>query len=326
MKRNTLKKLVKHVLTEMTDYRDLKDPDRGGFVSSAVRQLFRRGNPVVTFDDVEKIALSHIKDPDVAQDYAMKIGDQIATEHNYTADESGERYTKLNLSIMQEEVGNIRATYIALFRKALHQQDRRHVSKSHSFVDGNNVVFYFYFTYISQGAFDVIGEFVNKFKGALRIYPYAGPTCCVEITIANRTLDTMQKSAASLKEGVFKHDMPSNDPVGQYLTMMADMPDHEPPELKIWQLCVGNAEIALNKYKQQRIGLNESDDNWKRWVNSMVSTVNDRMIEDNIQKIDVGEAYDIIKVDFRAESPTRDMFDKACKEALTILKQQGKLK
>jgi len=267
MKKENLKKFVKLVLTEMTDVQDMQDPDRGGFVSAAVRQMFRKGNPVVTFDDVEKVALSHIKDPDVAQNYAMKIGAQIATEHNYIADENGERYTKLSLSVMQEEVGNIRATYIALFRKALHPQDRRHVSKSHSFVDGNNVVFYFYFTYISQGAFDVIGEYVNKFKGSLRIYPYAGPTICVEITVANRTLDTMQNS---LKE-------------------------------------------------------NTSDDNWKRWVASMVSTVNETMLENGIKKIDVGEAYDIIKSDFRAESPSRDMFDKACKEALMVLKQQGKL-
>lgn len=54
----------------------------------------------------------------------------------------------------------------------------------------------------------------------------------------------------------FKHDMPKNDPVGEFLTMMADMPDENIPPLKVWKIIVGNANIALMYYKKQRTGTN----------------------------------------------------------------------
>lgn len=48
-----------------------------------------------------------------------------------------------------------------------------------------------------------------------------------------------------------------SDPVGQYLAMISDMPTDEPPPLNVWKIVVGNAEIALMKYKKQRVGLNQ---------------------------------------------------------------------
>jgi len=64
----------------------------------------------------------------------------------------------------------------------------------------------------------------------------------------------------------------------------------------------------------------ESNDNWNRWIKSMINTVQDTLIEDGHSFIDVGEAYDIIKTNFRADAPSIDIFDKACKEAIVILK------
>ena len=70
----------------------------------------------------------------------------------------------------------------------------------------------------------------------------------------------------------------------------------------------------------------ESDNNWNQWVRSMVLTVIDTLSEEGNSSTDAGYAYDIIKTNFRADAPTRDMFDKACKESITILKTKGIVK
>jgi len=62
--------------------------------------------------------------------------------------------------------------------------------------------------------------------------------------------------------------------------------------------------------------IKESDENWKLWVNSMVQNVEE---EYDFVGGDIGRAYDLLKTNFRAEAPSREMFDKACKEALTVL-------
>jgi hypothetical protein len=84
----------------------------------------------------------------------------------------------------------------------------------------------------------------------------------------------------------------------------------------------------VNALVKQR--LKEAEDpNWTRWVQSMVSTVEDYLTVDcdPPQKFtDIGEAYDVIKTNFRADAPSDDMFQRATKEALDILKQRGKVK
>ena len=68
------------------------------------------------------------------------------------------------------------------------------------------------------------------------------------------------------------------------------------------------------------------ESNLMRWVGSMVNTVKDHMLDGRQPYIDVGEAYDIIKTDFRADSPSIEEFEKACKKALDILTKEGKIK
>lgn len=66
----------------------------------------------------------------------------------------------------------------------------------------------------------------------------------------------------------------------------------------------------------------EIDENWRRWIQSMVNTIEE---ESNGQSMDVGEAYDILKTNFRADAPSREMFQKAAKEALEILRVDKKI-
>jgi hypothetical protein len=66
-----------------------------------------------------------------------------------------------------------------------------------------------------------------------------------------------------------------------------------------------------------------SIDLWRRWVDSMVITIENYRAEENLNTVDEGWAYDILKTDYRAESPNDEMFSKACGEALQILKRKG---
>lgn len=67
--------------------------------------------------------------------------------------------------------------------------------------------------------------------------------------------------------------------------------------------------------------LESTDDNWNRWIQSMVSTVKDYLSENGESHTDAYMAYDIIKSDFRANSPSNEMFQKASNQAIEILKQ-----
>lgn len=57
------------------------------------------------------------------------------------------------------------------------------------------------------------------------------------------------------------------------------------------------------------------------WVDSMVGTVEDYLVETGDKNIDVYTAYDILKTNFRADAPSRELFDVACKRAIEKLKQ-----
>ena len=49
-------------------------------------------------------------------------------------------------------------------------------------------------------------------------------------------------------------------------------------------------------------GMIKEDANWNGWVQSMVSTVEDALIDQGLDSVDQYEAYYIIKTDFRSES------------------------
>lgn len=70
----------------------------------------------------------------------------------------------------------------------------------------------------------------------------------------------------------------------------------------------------------------ESNDNWNRWIQSMVETVKDSLMEREEYHTDIGEAYDILKSNFRADAPSHEMFDRASKEAIEILKKGGTIR
>lgn len=74
--------------------------------------------------------------------------------------------------------------------------------------------------------------------------------------------------------------------------------------------------------------VNESDvdTKWLRWVGSMVNSVEDAVYERGESQTDMYEAYDIIKTEFRANAPSLDMFARASREAVNILKNKGIVK
>lgn len=73
--------------------------------------------------------------------------------------------------------------------------------------------------------------------------------------------------------------------------------------------------------------IQESEDtNWNNWVASMVSTIEDYIAEERVKFTDVYTAYDYLKSCFRADAPSRDMFEKASKEAIRILINKGIVK
>jgi hypothetical protein len=72
--------------------------------------------------------------------------------------------------------------------------------------------------------------------------------------------------------------------------------------------------------------IKEEDANWNRWVESMVGTVRDHLLETQQRTCDEYEAYDILKTDFRAEAPSHKMFEQAVKQAIDKLKASGLVK
>jgi len=107
------------------------------------------------------------------------------------------------------------------------------------------------------------------------------------------------------------YDMKTNDQINFYKKNgFVDVPDKK----------------GVLIYDKNSLIKENSDENWKRWINSMVSTVHDTLIENGESFTDVYMAYDIIKTNFRADAPSRDMFEKASKQSIDILKQQGIVK
>jgi len=74
---------------------------------------------------------------------------------------------------------------------------------------------------------------------------------------------TFVKSSGGVSEVSFgssvKHGSPEKDAVLDYLKMISQMPDDEPPPLHVWELVVKNANVALQHYIRNRgwSGLNE---------------------------------------------------------------------
>lgn len=84
-----------------------------------------------------------------------------------------------------------------------------------------------------------------------------------------------------------------------------------------------DAKSYLRKLIREAINEIQKDENWKKWVASMVLTVEESLREYEYDiPTDSGTAYDIIKTNFRADSPNDDMFQQACKEAITELKRK----
>ena len=80
----------------------------------------------------------------------------------------------------------------------------------------------------------------------------------------------------------------------------------------------GNWENQPNMIK-------ETDEKWNAWVQSMVATVEDTLLEMGEHYTHEGEVYDILKTNFRADAPSRDMFNKASAQAIGILKKAGRV-
>lgn len=68
----------------------MPDIDPGGFVSDALRELFRQGKPIVTYEEVEECGLAHIQDVDLAPEYAHRLAsNDYAGDYDYVDDGCG---------------------------------------------------------------------------------------------------------------------------------------------------------------------------------------------------------------------------------------------
>lgn len=84
-----------------------------------------------------------------------------------------------------------------------------------------------------------------------------------------------------------------------------------------------DAKSYLRKLIREAINEIQKDENWKKWVASMVLTVEESLREYEYDiPADSGVAYDMIKTSFRADAPNDDMFQEACKEAIAELKRK----
>jgi len=130
-----------------------------------------------------------------------------------------------------------------------------------------------------------------------------------EFENADLTLSELKLKLAALEE---ERDEEGAVELRQYI-QQRELQYNEPSHL----------ENESTSIVQQR--LKEAEDaNWTRWVQSMVSTVRDHLTIDcdpPKRFTDTYEAYDVIKTNFRANAPSDDMFQKAVKQAIDILKQ-----
>jgi hypothetical protein len=65
---------------------------------------------------------------------------------------------------------------------------------------------------------------------------------------------------------------------------------------------------------------NDSDFKLQRLVNSMVNTIEEYLTDNGLNSVDEYTAIDILKSDFKANSP-QDVFIKACKLSIDNLKK-----
>jgi hypothetical protein len=82
----------------------------------------------------------------------------------------------------------------------------------------------------------------------------------------------------------------------------------------------------IERFGKTNIVNEEVDPKFDRWVKSMVNTVEESVVEMGQSQIDIEEAYDIIKSNYRSSSPSQEIFDRACREAVKILKNTGIVK
>ena len=82
----------------------------------------------------------------------------------------------------------------------------------------------------------------------------------------------------------------------------------------------------MERYGKTDIVKENVDPRFNRWVGSMVNHVEESLAEMGASKTDTGNAYDIIKTNFRANAPSQELFDRACKEAIVILTKTGVVK
>jgi len=82
----------------------------------------------------------------------------------------------------------------------------------------------------------------------------------------------------------------------------------------------------MERYGKTDIVKENVDPRFDRWVGSMVNHVEESLAEMGVSKTDTGNAYDIIKTNFRANAPSQELFDRACKEAIVILTKTGVIK
>ena len=73
---------------------EVPSADPGGFVEDEYNTLFQSGKTPITTDELDNIALSHIKDAKNALDVAIKIGVDIAEKNGYTFDDIKGEFTK----------------------------------------------------------------------------------------------------------------------------------------------------------------------------------------------------------------------------------------
>lgn len=79
----------------------------------------------------------------------------------------------------------------------------------------------------------------------------------------------------------------------------------------------------MERYGKTDVVNESADIRWTKWIQNMVSTIEYHIAEIDEPSISEYEAYDILKTSFQSNAPYQDMFQKACKEVLVILKQKG---
>lgn len=76
------------------DLDEVISADPGGFVVDELNTLFQSGKVEITTDEIDNIALSHIKDVNQALNYAEKVGWDIAEKNGYIFDENRSVFIK----------------------------------------------------------------------------------------------------------------------------------------------------------------------------------------------------------------------------------------